>query len=70
MDAQLGLDGSWQTNGYRIYPTWWFEREMGVDGEHTAMYFAAGLRLVLQIPLNKRIAKAVARYAVGSFWRQ
>ena len=63
-------EGSGNVTAFQIYPTWWFDAEMLSDDEHTPMYFQAGLKMVIQIPTNKAIAKAVARYLVGGFWRQ
>lgn len=69
-EGEADLWGRLQVHSYRVFPTWWFETEMAACGGHTGMYFEAGLRQVLQIPPNKTIAKAVARYLVGGFWRQ
>ena len=68
--GQPTFDGRWEGKFYRVFPTWWFDAEMLSSGDHTPMYFEAGLRAVLQIPPNKALAKAVARYLVGGFWRQ
>ena len=55
--GQPTLDGRWEVGAFRVYPTWWFDAEMLSDEGHTAMYFEAGLRAVLQIPPNKALRK-------------
>jgi len=67
-DTKLPLGGIWRSDSYRYFPMHWFDAEMMLFPGYTGMLFHAGLRFVLQIPPNKLMAKAVARYLL-SFWR-
>ncbi len=70
VDEPESDSGFHEVRGYRIFPTWWFEAEMLSSERHTPMFFESCPRMVLQIPPNKSIAKAISRHLVGGFWRQ